>query len=473
MEATELCFTSAINLGRLIRSREVSPVELTEAVLARIDRLNPVLNAFLTVTPDVARDQAKASEARALRGELLGPLDGVPYSLKDLEATAGIRTTSGSKFFEHHIPTEDGAVARRLKPTGGVLVGKTNTPNFGYKDMCDNLLGPPCHNPWKLGRTSGASSGGAGAAVAAGLGPVAHGSDGAGSIRIPAALCGIFGLKPSFGRVPYYPNADFWAARSHNGPMARTVRDGAMLLSLMAGGDPRDPLSQDRPVEDYVAACDGDLKGLRVAWSADFGYAAVDAEVRTTAEAAARRFADLGCVVESPTIPWSNPGKFHQIIYEVSVAARQLERATTRPDWIEPTLMRMIVRAGQLSALEHAQALLARSAFYNQVLSLFETYDLLLTPQMPLGAWSNEPGPDEGPKEIGGLPTRSMFDRLPFTFPFNLTGQPAATVPCGFTGEGLPVGLQIVGRWHADTTVLRAAAGFEAIQPWAQYRPPV
>jgi Asp-tRNA(Asn)/Glu-tRNA(Gln) amidotransferase A subunit family amidase len=473
MNHEELCFTSALDLGRLIRAREVSPVEVADAVLARIERLNPVLNAYLTVTADHARDLARASEARALRGELIGPMDGIPFSIKDLEQTAGIRTTSGSKFFENFVPAEDGAVASRLRATGGVLLGKTNTPHFGYKDMCDNLLGPPCQNPWKLGRTSGASSGGAGAAVAAGLGPLGHGSDGAGSIRIPSALCGVVGFKASFGRVPYYPNPDFWSARSHQGPMARTVRDAALMLGVMAGPDPRDPLSIDQPAPDYVAACDGDLKGLKVAWSPDLGRSAVDPEVRASAEAAATRFADLGCVVEAPKISWSDPRDFHKIIWEVGMASRNLERATAHPEWIEPTLMQMFLNAGRVSGIDYGRALIARSAYYNEVRAFFEDYDLVLTPQMPCGAWSAEPGPNEGPERIGDLVKPSMFDRLSFTYPFNLTGQPALSVPCGFTSEGLPIGLQIVGRWHADTTVLRAGACFEAIQPWADRKPPV
>ena len=470
-DASELCYTPATELGRLIRAGELSPVELTDAVLERIDRLNPTLNAFLTVTADLAREQARASEARARRGELLGPLDGIPYSVKDLEPTAGVRTTFGSRWFEDYVPTEDGAAAGRLKATGGVLLGKTNTPHFGYKDMCDNLLGPPCRNPWRLDRTSGASSGGAGAAVAAGLGPLAHGSDGAGSIRIPAALCGVFGLKPSFGRVPYHPAPDYWAARSHIGPLTRTVRDAALLLQAMAGPDPRDPLTIDAPPEDYLAACDGDLAGLRVVWSADLGYAPVDPEVRAIAEAAAHRFSELGCVLEARDPGWPDPGAFHRVLYEVGIAARQVERAAERPDWIEPTLMTIVDNGRRVSGIEHAQAQLARTVFYDQARRFFETCDLLLTPQMPLGAWSVEPGPNEGPREIAGRPTPTMFDRLPFTFPFNLTGQPAASVPCGFTSEGLPVALQIVGRWHADATVLRAAACFEAAQPWADRRP--
>src|SRR5215471_11497159 len=405
---TDLCYTPATELGRLIRGRKISPVEVTEAVLARIERLNPTLHAFLTVTADHARELARAAEARAQRGDWKGPLDGIPYSLKDLEATAGIRTTMGSKFFEDNVPTEDGVAAARLRASGGVLLGKTNTSHFGYKDMCDNLLGPPCANPWNLRRTSGASSGGAGSAVAAGLGPLAHGSDGSGSIRIPSALCGIFGLKPSLGRVPAWPSADLWTARSHNGPMTRTVRDAALMLSVMAGPDARDPLSIDAAPADYLAACDGDLRGLKVGWSRDLGFAAVDREVGDIAERAARRFAELGCKVEEARIDWGNPHDFHRIIYSVNVAARPLD-----------------------------------------------------------------PGPFEGLADLGGKPAYSIFERVPFMYPFNLTGQPAANVPCGFTKEKLPVGLQIAARWHRETDVFRAAACFEALQPWAPHRPPL
>ncbi len=474
MDKDELCFMPAIELKRLTGLREVSPVEVTEAVLRRIERLNPRLNAFITVTADRARADAKAAEARARRGEPGGPLNGIPYSIKDLEPTAGIRTTYGSKFFEDHVPSEDGVVAARMKTAGGVLLGKTNTPHYGHRDMCDNLIGPPCRNPWKLDRTSGASSGGAGAAVAAGLGPLAHGSDGAGSIRIPSALCGVFGLKPSFGRVPYHPNTDYWSARSHNGPMTRTVRDAALMLGVLAGPDPRDPLAIDAPPEDYVAACDGELKGLRVAWSRDLGFAAtaVNPEVGAIAERAARQFEELGCRLEAPAIRWPDPRQVHKIIWQVSMAARYGDRALERPEWVEPSLMQMILNAGRVSAIEYGKALAFRTVFYNAVWEFFETYDLLLTPQMPVAAWSVDAGPNDGPPDTEGRPM-PFLDRVPFMYPFNFTGQPAANVPCGFTAEGLPVGLQIVGRWHADAAVLRAAAAFEAIQPWAQHRPPL
>src|SRR5438132_6234525 len=281
MDVTDLCYTPATELATMIRSRQLSPVEIMEAVLARIEILKPRLIAYLAVDTERAREQAKAAEATVMRGETLQPLHGLPVSIKDLEPSADLRCTYGSKFFEHNIADFDGMVTGRVKAAGGIVLGKTNTPHYGYKDMCDNLIGPPCRNPWQLERTSGASSGGAAASVAAGLGPLAHGSDGAGSIRIPAALCGGFGLKPSFGRVPNWPNADIWAARSHNGPITRTVADAALLLGVMAGPDSRDPTSIDSLAEDYLAACQpGDLTGLKVAWSADFGYAVVDPEVR-------------------------------------------------------------------------------------------------------------------------------------------------------------------------------------------------
>ena len=471
MDATELCFTPATELAAAIRERRLSPVEIMDAVLARIEAVNPHINAYLAVDAERARDAAKAAEAGVMRGEASGALYGLPVSIKDLELVAGLRCTFGSKFFADNIADSDGLVTERTKGAGGIVIGKTNTSHYGHKDMCDNLLGPPCRNPWKLDRTSGASSGGAAAAVAAGLGPLAHGSDGAGSIRIPAALCGVFGHKPSFGRVPYWPNPDIWAARSHNGPITRTVADAALFMGALAGPDPRDPTTIDSPPEDYAAAVAQPLealRGLRVAWSADLGYAAVEPEVRSLTAAAAERFSDFGCEVEAVNPGWSDQREAAAMAWNVSYASRNAERYAQRSEWFEPSLVEMIEAGQRVSAVDLGLAQLARTEFYHQVRQLFETYDLLLTPQMPLGAWSVE----RGPSHIDGTPTPSMFDRLPFTFPFNLTGQPAASVPCGFTSEGLPVALQIVGRWHADTLVLQAATACEQAAPWAHQRPP-
>jgi aspartyl-tRNA(Asn)/glutamyl-tRNA(Gln) amidotransferase subunit A len=466
---SDLLFTPATELIERMRRRDLSPVELMQAVLERAEHLQPTLNAFMTLDAERALSTAHDAEAAVTRGSDLGPLHGLPVSIKDLEQTAGLRTTFGSKHFEHNVPEVDGVVAARLRGAGAIVFGKTNTPNFGHKSMSDNLLMPPTRNPWKLDRTPGGSSGGAAAAVAAGIGPVAHGSDGAGSIRIPAALCGVFGFKPSFGRVPYWPNQDFWAARSHNGPLARTVRDAALLLESMAGPDPRDPISLDSPAEDYVAACDGDLEGLRVAWSADFGYAPVDQEVRQLTERAAKQFAELGCRVEEPTPTWQDPAEWAGLLWDYATFIRNASRMDEHPEWIEPSMREQIEHGRSATALEVGRALLARTELYEQMRQFMQPYDLLVTPQMPCAAWSL----DSYPTVIDGTSTRTLFDHLPFTFPFNLTGWPAASVPCGFTSEGLPVALQIVTPWRQDSQCLRAAAAFEAAQPWAEYRPPL
>ena len=473
MSATELCWMPATELAAAIQQRDLSPVDVMEAVLARIELLNPRLNAFLAVDAERARMAAKAAEEAVMRGEVQGLLHGLPVSIKDLEPVAGLRYTAGSKFTENHIADIDGAVTRRVRAAGGIVTGKTNTSHYGHKDMCDNLLGDACRNPWKRDRTSGASSGGAAASVAAGMGPLAHGSDGAGSIRIPSALCGVFGLKPSFGRVPYWPNVDIWAARSHNGPITRTVADAALMLRAIAGPDPRDPTTIDHAPDDYLAAVATPLdalKGRHVVWSEDFGYAPVDPEVRQLTKAAAERFSsDFGCHVEAANPVWDDPREFAATAWHVSYAARIGHLYDERPEWFEPSLAEMIEAGRHTSGVALGKAQVARTTFYQQAFDFLEPYDLLLTPQMPLGAWSVE----AGPATIDGKPTPSMFDRLNFTFPFNLTGHPAASVPCGFTREGLPVALQIVGSWHADTLVLQAAAAFEQAQPWAQHRPPL
>jgi Asp-tRNA(Asn)/Glu-tRNA(Gln) amidotransferase A subunit family amidase len=472
MDTTELCFTPATELAAAIRSRQLSPVAVVDAVLARIEALNPQLNAFLAVDAEGARTAARQAEAAVMRGDELGLLHGLPVSLKDLEPTAGLRCTYGSKFYENNIATVDGLVTERVKRAGGIITGKTNTPNYGHKDMTDNRLGPPCRNPWKLDRTPGGSSGGAAAAVAAGLGPLAHGTDGAGSIRIPAALSGVYGFKPSYGRIPNWPNPDIWTGRTHHGPLTRTVADAALMLQALAGPDARDPLSIDNVPDDYQTAVARPLevmRGLRVAWSADFGYAPVDPEVRRLSERAAQRFADFGCTVEAVNPGWRDPRDIAGLAWYVSYAARLGAQYDENPGWMDATLAEMIEAGRRASGVEHVRTSIDRTTFYQEALRFFADYDLLLTPQMPLGAWSV----DEWPATIDGKPTPSMFDRLSFTFPFNMTGQPAASVPCGFTSEGLPVALQIVGRWHADTLVLQASAAFEQAQPWAQVRPAV
>jgi aspartyl-tRNA(Asn)/glutamyl-tRNA(Gln) amidotransferase subunit A len=466
---SDSAFAQATTLVAAIRQRQLSPVELLDAVLRRADRLQPTVNAFVTIDAERARATARAAEQAVMRDEPLGPLHGLPVSVKDLEPTQGLRTTYGSKFFESFVPDFDGGVATKLRAAGAVIFAKTNTPHFGHKDSCDNLLGPPTRNPWNLERTPGGSSGGAAASVAAGISPVAHGSDGAGSIRIPAALCGVFGFKPSLGLVPYWPNPDFWAARSHNGPLARSVRDAALLLNGIAGPDPRDAVSIESPVKDWPSVCESpDLRGLKAAWSPDFGYGAVDPEIRRLTAAAAARFAELGCSVEEVSAPWPDPSEWGSLLWDFQTAIRNFDRAREHPEWIEPSLQEQIDRGSRASAMEVGQAQLARTVFYDQARAFMERFDLLLTPQMPCVAWPVA----QPPTEIDGRPTPRLFDHLPFTYPFNLTGWPAASLPCGFNSEGLPVALQVVTGWHQDVRCLQAAAAFEAIQPWADARPP-
>ena len=472
MTPPDLCRAPATELSAAIRAKQLSPVELVEAVLARIESVNPAINAYLTVDGARALDSARAAENAVMRGDELGPLHGLPVSIKDLEPSAGLRYTSGSLLYSDLIADYDGIVTERVKAAGGIVIGKTNTPHLGHKDMCDNLLGEPGRNPWNPQRTPGGSSGGAAAAVAAGLGPLAHGSDGAGSIRIPAALCGVFGFKPSFGRIPYWPNLDIWVARSHNGPITRTVADAALFTHATAGPDPRDPTTIDNPPENYPAAVADPLpalRGLRVAWCADFGYAAVEPEVRRLTERAARRFAEFGCHVEAVDPGWDDPRRGAEISWHVSMAARVGRSYDKHPHAYEPSLVAMIEQGRRISGEEHGLSALARTEFYHQARGFSQKYDLLLTPQMPLTAWPVDSWPDR----IDGAPAPSIFDRLPFTFPFNLTGQPAASVPCGFASDGLPVALQIVGRWRADTLTLQAAAALEQAAPWADSWPAI
>lgn len=454
----ELISCTAVELRRRIDGGELSPVELADAVLARIDAVDTELGAFVTVTDELARDEARRSERRAAAGEPLGPLDGIPFSLKDLEATAGIRTTYGSRFTAELVPDRDSVVAGRLRASGGSLLGKTNTPQLGYKDACDNLVARTTVNPWDPARTPGGSSGGAAAAVAAGLGPVAQGSDGAGSIRIPASLCGVVGLKPSFGRVPVAPSTDYWAGRVHNGPIARTVADVAMLLGVMAGADHQDPLSIGARGETW--STDGvDVSGLRVAFSADFGYGVVEPEIEHACEAAAQLLGELGASVEAADPTWEDPGPFHRVLYSTGLGTVLADRLAQRPEWIEPTLRELIERGLSYSARDLKQAQIARAAFHDQAAAFFERYDLLVCPTMPIVAWPLTDG--EGPLEAAGQPLGEDRRRSFLVYPFNLTGQPALTLPCATSAAGLPIGLQIVGRWRRDDVVLAAAAALE------------
>ena len=467
MSDERLCWMPATELAAAIARRKVSPVEVVDAVLDRIEKRRR-LNAYCLVDADGARRAARAAERLATRRSArLGPLHGVPFAVKDLVVTKGMRTTFGTPLHRDHVPDEDAPSVARLKAAGAILLGKTNTPAFGWVGVTDNKLFGATRNPWSLDHTPGGSSGGAGAAAAAGLGPLHIGTDGGGSIRKPAAWSGIFGLKPSYGRVPLYPHGGGWSL-SHAGPMTRTVKDAALMLTVMAGAGERDPYSLPADGADYVKGLGSSLKGLRVACSDTLGFApAVDPEIRAATQRAARGLREVGCRVDVVDPGWASPFDFWRTIFYGGIATRLAPHRERREE-IDEGLLAIVEEVLGWPPSRFVQAWLDRLAWWQPVRAFFEKYDLLLTPTVacpPLRMGQLFA------TEIAGIPVgRDAGSAL--TFGFNLTGQPAASVPCGLTEAGLPIGLQVVGRRFADALVLRASAALERLRPRADRRPP-
>ena len=462
-----LVWRSAVDLAQEIRDKKVSPVELTEALLARIEALNPRLNAFCLVTADVARRAAREAEIAVMKGEPLGRLHGVPLSIKDVIFTRGVRTTGGSRLFADMVPEEDAIAVGRLRAAGGVMLGKTNTSELGFLALTENLLFGATRNPWSLACTPGGSSGGAAAAVASGLGPLALGSDAGGSVRIPAAFCGVYGLKPSYGRVPEHPSFPGWEHVSHLGVIARSVRDAALMLDVIAGSDDRDRRSLPRDAGAYLDACEEDIKGRLIGWTPDLGYAAVDPRVRALCENAAAEFESLGCHVEVVNPGWEDPEALFRTIVSAQFYAAWSDQLPAAESQLDPRLVTFIRRGGTVTAREYLAALREVERYWLEAQTFLSRFDLLLMPTVAVPPFEAEAGP---PREIGGSDV-SVLGWMPFTYPFNLTGQPAASVPAGWTEDGLPVGLQIVGHLRQDRTVLAASAAFEAACPWSERRP--
>jgi aspartyl-tRNA(Asn)/glutamyl-tRNA(Gln) amidotransferase subunit A len=471
----DICALPATVLAERIRAKEISPTEALDAVLERMDALEPVLHAFCETTPELAREAAERVERAILAGEPVGPLAGVPVGIKDLVSTKGIRTVGGSPIYERFVPDEDDVVVERLKSADAVILGKTNVPEFGYSGVGHNPVFPTTRNPWNPAMTPGGSSAGSGAAVAAGMGPLAVGSDGGGSVRIPSAHCGLVGIKASMGRVPLYPGCrderypglSSWESLEHIGPMTRTVADAALMLDVMAGPDPRDRHSIPTSDVDWRGAAEADLGALRIAFSADLGYAAVDPEVRRIVSSAARVFErDLGCTIEERDPGWDDPyDAFWGIVALESDLAGLRALLPEHGHRMTPHLVDFLSRPW--SAEDLTSSVMARKAVNNHMWRLMSEYDLLITPTLTVPPF---PVHMQGPEITDGKMVEP-FRWLAFTFPINLTGQPAATVPAGWTEDGLPVGLQIVGRHLADATVITAAAAFERATGWADRWP--
>lgn len=467
-----LAFTSAFEIREMVSSKQVSPVELTQLFYNRIEKLDTQLNAYLTLNYDEAMRLAREAETAVARGDNLGPLHGVPISIKDLELTKGIRTTSGSLHFKDRVPDEDSIVVERVRKAGAIILGKTNTPEFGHKGTTENLLGDACRNPWNTERTPGGSSGGAAAALAAGLCSLATGSDGGGSIRIPASFCGLYGIKPTQGRVPRYGGASapiLANQTSQSGPLSRTVRDSALLLQVLAGHDSRDPGSIRDAPPDFLAALRKGVSGLKVAWSSDYGYAPVEPEVIEVCARAAKVFEELGCTVEDTDLALDAPTEPFKTIFSVNTYAAMGSAVDEFEHEFTDYFMDNMRFARTVTASDYVRAVGYIDRLKAQFAEQFQRYDLILSPTMAVPPFTV----GENPSRIAGREVDPFTGFLPFTFPINMNGLTAASIPAGFSSDGLPIGLHVVGRWGDEETVLAASAAFEEARPWADKRPAV
>jgi Asp-tRNA(Asn)/Glu-tRNA(Gln) amidotransferase A subunit family amidase len=458
-------FKTALELKAMIASKEISPVELTEDVLRRQEAMEPALNCFVTRTPEIALSSAREAERAVMAGDELGALHGLPISVKDLISMEGVPWTFGSKPFAENMGPVDAPAVARTKAAGASIVGKTTTSEFGCKGTGDSPLTGITRNPWNRDKTPGGSSAGAGASVAAGLTPFALGTDGGGSIRIPSSLCGLFGIKAQFSRVPLFP-IPATPTLAHVGPLARSVRDAALLLGAISGFDARDPFAVAAPVPDYLAACEESPKGLRIAWSPTFGYARSNTEIVDICAEAARRFEQLGCTVEEVESPFGGePIEIWRAEFYGGVGTKLKGLLSESPGDLDPAVVAMLADALSLSIEDYFSRLFDRYAFRETMRGFFERYDLLLSPVLPVAAF------DTGLDVPPGWEDRDPVSWVYYTYPFNVTGQPAASIPAGFTADGLPVGLQMVARINSETDIFRAAAAFEAAYPWADRKP--
>lgn len=457
----DITLLPASDLLELYRGKALSPVDVTRACLDRIADLDPKLNAYCLVDEESALSAARESEARWQRGQPAGLVDGIPTAIKDLILTRGWPTLRGSRTVSRNQDwDQDAPCVARLREHGAVLIGKTTTPEFGWKGVTDSPLTGITRNPWDPEMTPGGSSGGSAAAVATGMAALSIGTDGGGSIRIPCGFTGLFGIKATFGRVPAWPLSPFGTV-SHVGPMTRTVIDSALMLSVISEPDYRDWYALPADEQDYRVGLEAGVKDLRIAYSPDLGYVSVDREVATLTAQAARVFEDLGARVEQVDPGFADPWQcFTRTWY---AGAANLAKALTpeQRDLLDPGL-REIIEQGDLFTLDdYMQSQNERGVLGHHMKRFHRDYDLLLTPCLPIPAF---PAGQETPHQ---MTAKRWSGWTPFTFPFNLTGQPAASVPCGLTSAGLPAGLQIVADKYNEALVLRASFAFEAAQPWA------
>ncbi len=451
-------FMTARELARRIAAREISPVEVTRRALGRAEATQATLNAFFLIMDEQALAAARGAEDAVMRGAPLGALHGVPFSAKDLVAVGGVPFCFGSRTMADNVAPADAPAVERLKQAGAILIGKTTTSEFGCKAVGDCPLTGITRNPWNPAKTPGGSSAGAAASVAAGITPLAIGTDGGGSIRIPCSLTGLAGLKPQYGRVPIWPTTAA-PTLSHVGPMARTIADAALMFMSMAGFDARDPYAVAGPLPDLVAACEAGCTGLRIAYSRTLGYARPDPDVVALIDAAAKTFETLGCIVEPVEAVFdADPVEIWNAEFYAAIGTRLAPVLEKQRDLLDPAVAVTLDGALRQDLRTYYTRVFERYALRERMRLLFERYDLLLSPTLPVAAL------DVGVNVPAHLSDRNLVSWVYYTYPFNLTGQPAATV-CAGLSQGMPVGLQLVGRTLGEYDVVRAAAAFEATQP--------
>jgi amidase len=455
---SDICQLSAVELARLIRAKELSAREVVAAHLAQIDRVNPGVNAIVTLVAERAMERARLADEELARGREVGPLHGLPIAHKDLQPTNGIRTTFGSPIYQEFVPQEDSLTVERLRLAGAIAVGKTNTPEFGAGSQTFNPVFGSTLNPYDRGKTCGGSSGGAAVALATGMLPIADGSDMGGSLRNPASFCNVVGLRPSPGRVPVWPVATAWSTLSVDGPMARSVADVALMLSAMAGPDPRSPIAIDGDGRRFAAPLDRDFKGVRVAWWNDLGGVPVDRRVRDTVNAQRAVFESLGCSVERAEPDFSDFDAVFKTVRALAFLTGVAPRVEGHRDRVKETILWEIERGERLTVGEIARAEMKRTELYHRMRVFMERYEFFVLPVSQVPPFSVE---QPYITEIEGVAMETYIDWMKSCYYISIVGNPAISVPCGFTPEGLPVGLQIVGRHRDDWGLLQMAHAFE------------
>jgi amidase len=470
MSNPEICFLTAAELAKNIRTKKLSVREVVEAHLNQIDRINPKVNALVTLVPDRAREQADAAEQAIATGKELGPLHGLPVAHKDLFPTEGIRTTYGSRIFRDYVPDQDALIVERLKQAGAVSLGKTNTPEFGAGSQTYNEVFGETFNPYDLTKTCGGSSGGAATALACGMIPLADGSDLGGSLRNPASFCNVVGLRPSPGRVPVWPNEAAWFPILVEGPMARTVTDAALLLSAVAGPDPRSPLALAEPGRLFSQPLDREFKGVRVAWSRDLKAFPVDPRVTAVMDGKRDVFESLGCRVEEGEPDFRDADEIFKVWRAWYFELKYAELLKTHRQLMKETVIWNIEEGLRLTGPQIGRAELRRTELYHRVREFMETYEFLVLPVTQVPPFDVK---QRYVIEINGTKMQSYIDWMKSCYFISVVGLPAVSVPCGFTPEGLPVGIQIVGRHQDDLGVLQMAYAFEQATGCWKQRPPV